>query len=160
MTCIETEPDLQLSFLTSSVKTSEEMMRLLTNISINETAPTLDNLFSCKILVERPFEKYNFITKIPTLVKEKPALTLLQSYPELYEKIARNTTMSLLLEALKNNLKISVAIRDPNCKKESSSLIKVIGNLSYFDKHFNLVLSSSFLCNLFLGIGELYRKRN
>lgn len=142
MTCIETEPDLQLSFLTRSVRTSEEMMRLLTNISINETAPTLDNLFSCKILVERPFEKYKFITKITTLVKEEeeePELTLLQSHPELYEKIARNTTMSLLLEALKNNLKISVAIRDPNCKKESSSLIKLIGNLSYFDKHFNLV---------------------
>lgn len=151
MTCTE-DDDLQTILLASPI-TSEQAVHLLLDIGANDSAPVLDNLSCCRMLVERPFQKYEFVTKQPTTIDApKVESSLLQAYPDLFEDACKNATMSILLKALTCGTKISVAVRDKHCKE---SFVKIVGNVLFFDKHFNLVNAS--FANV-LAAGELHRR--
>ena len=136
-----------LDALFQRVMTMEDAQNLL-QVSVIDGV-VLDNLACCKRLVESPFAKYEFIAKEPSVTIQSQPETIDQKYPTLFDGSISNATMFILYDALCNKTKVTVALRDRNCKE---SLVRLTGDVQYFDKHFNLVI----LLLLSVGHGELH----
>ena len=118
---------------------NDEMLTLLREGSVNVDFPALDNLTSCKLLLDRFNEPVQFesqLIDVDVVASQTENRSLLQKHPEFFD--ATSPTMDILYAALQINGSVTVAIRDTKCKRE---FVTVSGKLIYFDKHFNLVFS-------------------
>ena len=138
---VDTELSTEGSFLFDHVHSEKDMMKLLNEKTIDDKFYALDTLKNCTAILERFDERIDFFHPVTMFkrevnVEQRDQLSLLQAFPWLFDSMNKNSTMKIIHESLLEKSKVTVAIRDPNCKE---SFVKVTGYILYFDKHFNLV---------------------